>query len=735
MTQPRLQPTLSSNPNPIPRHLLILLISQKPKLPTPPHRHYLALTQTKTKPTSINNLNQIHQHLPILLINQQLKIQNYLNLHQSTSNRINHIIRVQNQPLQSITINNPQPNSPAFANSINQPTTEILESPQLPSTRLGQSQPDYKNSESTPTPPHPANFDSNPNQPNNKQQQPQPNSPAFANSINQPTTEILESPQLPSTRLGQSQPDYKNSESTPTPPHPANFDSNPNQPNNKQQQPQPNSPAFANSINQPKTKPPETNLAKTVNGKTRQESTKKPEAILTFVNFEKARSQPKKISSKLIRKIIEDDNFDLKKFVTTAKPTETDIALINDSSQIADLYLATTEAIKANIALRVDNKRYDPQSRQNIERRLGIYFSQLTSLYQETTRQIKDCCDLKTNLFPSTKTEYRNLTINGHDILDADNLADNGIRSNIQITKRQRGSSVIKGISNQAFSPQFADKKASFNRCVHLNPNVQAAPVIFGELLSAANSSKTPVIVNMLNQVSAITLTKRGQSYENRTHRLPTTGLEVHLPANIADEFLGEIFSIVRRHQGEFDGRRSQLIAHELADGVAISDLTNNKSLRDRLEIIEIARKKVIQSSKQGKQATALFINLLREQSEARSIDFSNFAFNLAKKQKLEKPKESEIEKPKQSKSAKPKEQARKQKKQSSKQAPVETKPARQPEITKTETETKRDSIETLREALSNQSQFIDLFSEVAEKRGRKFDIRSFLESLNPTAV
>ena len=444
-----------------------------------------------------------------------------------------------------------------------------------------------------------------------------------------------------------------------------------------------------------------------------------------FETFKTARSQTKKINSDLVRKINQDSGFNVGQFVTTARMTDSDFKFLSNSKQIADLHQSTTDMIKRNIVFYVDTKKHNPQSQKNIQLNLKNYFDQLNNLIGDTKKQIMDCCDLNTNLFPTGKTEYSDFKINDNDVLDSTGSGIDGIKPNIQIRQRQTGSCIVRGSSNEMIKNQFNGQSYSLDRCIYLNPDRQLAPIIFEELLKAANKSDIPLNVDMVNKVASSTMSKRKKVYENRDYRVGTDSITAYVAQKDADRFLELISGVVGKHLDAFDGRQTLLIGHRVADGVAISDRLKNESLTEsRVRLIESVKIKAAESGKQGQELEDLFLDLLKQEAENSGFNYNNLAFNRTVETQIAKidAQSSYNETPNQpppktTKSSKPNKGATK--------APESTKPAA----------VRRKSFDDFQTATGKQNKSLSLISRFLTKKGKNFNIKSFINCGQPTEL
>ena len=357
--------------------------------------------------------------------------------------------------------------------------------------------------------------------------------------------------------------------------------------------------------------------------------------------FETAKSIPKHFSNAFIKQAIAGNlTVDGKKlssireYLDVAAKTEADIEIIADPKRIAGLYELTTAVIRRNLRLEMVLSRQTqalPIRQVILHNSILHYLSRQKQEIHKATAEIIAWCADQTQSFPTEELEYHGFNVEGKDILDSEGRGIPNVRPNFQI-QRQFDGVFVMAYTNRRIREKLTGRRRSLDRRIYLNPDMEATPLIFEQLLRAANASGIALQLKMFQRASEAA-TAHSKIRRNRTcGGLRGDGIVVYVAREDADSFLKQTLHIVWRNSEAFEGRHTSRIPYEIDNGIAIGDeplqapaysLTSH-----RTKILENAANIVRKSGKQGEEACELFRRVTKEIAELNGVNPDNIAFN-----------------------------------------------------------------------------------------------------------
>ena len=350
--------------------------------------------------------------------------------------------------------------------------------------------------------------------------------------------------------------------------------------------------------------------------------------------FEAIRNHTKHILNTCAEKAINNANgFGIKSYLDKIPQSASDAEVIANPERIAKLYELTSEVLRCNIRLWSFTATDENVSRQAVlQNNLLDWCHRQKQEAPQTAARIITCCVDEIYDFPINKMKYYGCEIEGRDILDSNNPGIPDVRPNFKI-QRQGGGVFIMAYTNKRVCEKLAGQEQLLDRRIYLNPDLEAAPLVFERLLQIANREDISLQLKMLQRAPEITSAhwKRLKGIHETEVNLRGDGIVVFVNHQDADQFLKQALVIAECNAEIFKGRHTSRIPCRIVDGIAIGDeprVPGYSLTSHRAKILDYAAGIVIQSGKQGVEAYDLFREATRIVAKGNGVNPHNIAFN-----------------------------------------------------------------------------------------------------------
>lgn len=321
----------------------------------------------------------------------------------------------------------------------------------------------------------------------------------------------------------------------------------------------------------------------------------------------------------------------VKFYMDQLDPTGADFEITQDPARLAVLYSATSRVVVRNSKVFVQRSIGGDATKANAKQVADSWRGDMTENNEEVEAAIVAWCKGgKGDRYPVAATQYRSSESVKHfgvDIFDAMSPLPEGIRSNIRI-QRQLMASFIMAYSDSRVREKVSKQAGDLTRRIYLNPDFEATPEIFEEILAFANENGHAIQLKMLQRVDELASNYR--KGDRATVR--GDGIVVYAGESTANIVLEKILQIAERNPQAFVGREISRIPQVVADGIAVGDepvgakgasLTSHRSV-----IIESALDEVRSAGLSGPEARKKFLSALETRCENENVKYENIAFN-----------------------------------------------------------------------------------------------------------
>ena len=352
---------------------------------------------------------------------------------------------------------------------------------------------------------------------------------------------------------------------------------------------------------------------------------------IRFETYEQARQVKKPFSDAFIDNALNKYR-SIKKYLDNVEATPSDQAILADSRRIARLYVKTTRMICDNFRIILRDSDVSPQHKTEVLQGALKDFKQKVSqqVPVASTAIVDWFNDVPDKKYPMAALEYRQgLVVDGVDLLDAGGNGLKGLRPNFKI-QRQYGTTFIMAYTDRRVREKLAGSSRDYSRRIYLNPDMEATPEIFEQLLRAANRANISLQLKMLQRV-----TDGGLFQKPQTDGLRGDGIVMYVHSGDIDDVLGMTIAIAKTNPEAFRGRQTSRIPQNVAEGIAIGDepLAAGESLTShRANILEYVAQKTRESGKKGAEARSYFRAMFSRVAIANQVDPNNLAFDKLQK-------------------------------------------------------------------------------------------------------
>ena len=353
---------------------------------------------------------------------------------------------------------------------------------------------------------------------------------------------------------------------------------------------------------------------------------------VSFDIFEATRNIPQHVSDTCAEWAIA-ARLPVKNYLDKVPQTGSDAEIIANPERIVGLYELTSEVLRRNIRLMIALYHGDQDlsvRHATLQNSLLDYcLRQKQEVPSAVARIIAWCAGEKCQ-FPVNEMGYYGCEVESQDILDADSQGIPDVRPNFRI-QRQYGGCFIMAYTNKRVCEKLARQDQLLDRRIYLNPDLEAAPLVFERLLQIANEEGISLQMKMLQRAPEVASAHLKRLKGRPEANLRGDGIVVFVNHQDADQFLKQALAIAECNAEIFKGRHISHIPHRIVDGIAIGDepqVPGYSLTSHRAKILDSAATIVRRSGKQGVEAYDLFREATRRVSEANDVNPRNIAFN-----------------------------------------------------------------------------------------------------------
>lgn len=359
--------------------------------------------------------------------------------------------------------------------------------------------------------------------------------------------------------------------------------------------------------------------------------------------FQSAEGSPRVLSDAFIDGCIQDElsvgseRVGIKGYLDKVETTPSDDEVIGDPERIAGLYLATTDVISRNLSVRVASDP-DPathnQRVSKIKQAKANFLDRLTAESGQAADSIVDFATGASTEYPISAVQYEGFEVDGHDLLDAGSKSDPGYRANFKIQRQLTGTFVM-AYSDRKVQEKMKGNPEEVTKRIYLNPDVEAAPHVFEQVLQTANDTGLSIQLKIFQRSSEMVSSYKQRQRGESADTLRGDGIVIYVNEQEADDVLSMVEAIAQDNPDAFFGRQTSRIPKKVAEGIAVGDepKAGGESLTShRAKIIEHATLKTKESGKTGEEAREIFKRWFDVTARANGVDPSNLAFNLRTK-------------------------------------------------------------------------------------------------------
>ncbi len=363
------------------------------------------------------------------------------------------------------------------------------------------------------------------------------------------------------------------------------------------------------------------------------------ELQINYRTFAEAQAAPKRFSDEFIDGCLdgslsvgsEKDQL-IKGFLDKAPMTEEDHAVATDPERVAGLYLQTAEVVARNLKIRVAPGG-DPDVRsdkvQKVKAAKASFLDTLADEAPKAADVIADMCETGVGKFPRSAVEFRGLEVDGHDLLDMDHKGSKDVRANIRV-QRQATGSFIMGYTDSRVVEKQEGHDEPLGKRIYLNPNIEAAPYIFEQLLQTANEGGLSLQLKLFQRSAEALMASRDSSKDS----MRGDGIVMYVGEDEADEALAMVLALAEDIPDAFVGRATSKVPMKVADGIAVGDepLAKGQSLTSHRSDLfwhaeQMTKKLGVVTPEKRRE---VFRRNIAKLAELNQIDPHNIAFNKA---------------------------------------------------------------------------------------------------------
>ncbi len=359
-----------------------------------------------------------------------------------------------------------------------------------------------------------------------------------------------------------------------------------------------------------------------------------------FETFEQAQKAQKQLSDAFIEGAINGDlqvggeNADIKAYLDNVEMTVKDKEVIDDPERIAGLYLRTTEMLARNLKVALARSDDPSRTQARIEQAKHAKKAFITQLGDEAARtadEIVGWCRKESNRFPIGAVEYHGFRLDDIDVLDAESEGSPDVRPNFKI-QRQLGGIFIMGYTDTRVREKMTGTDQVLDKRIYLNPDMEAAPGIFEQLLQAANDAGISLQLKMFQRTTEAAKVHRSKN-QLKTGGIRGDGIVIYVSSKDSDKVLEMVLALARNNPDVFKGRDTSRIPQYVAEGIAVGDepvqMEGTSLTTHREMILSYAAERTRESGKQGMEARELYRDLVRRTAIANGVNPENIAFNM----------------------------------------------------------------------------------------------------------
>ena len=319
----------------------------------------------------------------------------------------------------------------------------------------------------------------------------------------------------------------------------------------------------------------------------------------------------------------------IKGYLDKVEATQEDLKVIEDPESIATTYLFTTEMLARNLKVRC-SPNLSTHKRQEVKNAKSSFLAQLKDESRDAADRIVGWCNGEEGVeFPVAAVEYKGFEIEGKDILDAAQETDD-VRTNFKIQEQATGTFIV-AYSDERLKDKMTYQDEEPTNRVYLNPRILDAPVLFEQLLQAANQAGLSIQLKMYQRAAELGMQHVRVSRGEEVGGLRGDGIVMYASEQDANAVLDLALSIAKDNSGSFVGRTTSRMPQRVADGIAVGDepAQRGTSLTTHRErILSAAAKKARESGQQGEEARRIFRKWVDLISKANNVNPENLAFN-----------------------------------------------------------------------------------------------------------
>jgi len=266
---------------------------------------------------------------------------------------------------------------------------------------------------------------------------------------------------------------------------------------------------------------------------------------------------------------------------TMTRPNTQEISIMGNPAAIGDLHARTARMIERNSGLYVDYAKIGPTARAHLA---------TVSQAQRAALRVDDGSKLVQTLLRQRRTGKRSPVPTSEGFQYAHYAAVQSTRGPVYLSERT-GSNPLDGVRpiityQEGASDTFihwsttpaleqqtkTGKRPPYVRRIYLNPQMQAQPEVFEEIMTALNAAGLTVAGKMLDRAGELAVASAHNPSRGTEPDVRTDGIILGLLANEADTALGIVASVHRKHLVSFSGRPVPKISQQVAEGVSVGD-------------------------------------------------------------------------------------------------------------------------------------------------------------------
>lgn len=335
----------------------------------------------------------------------------------------------------------------------------------------------------------------------------------------------------------------------------------------------------------------------------------------------------------------------LKNYLDQVALTDSDKDKVANPDSIAKAYLSTTEVLMRNLRV-VEVSNEDPatsgKNHVEVENSKQAFEAKLKQELTTAPVAIREWCEGKPIKYPLNAQNYQGFVVNGIDILDADKSGIPGVRPNFKV-QRQISGTFLMAYSDKRVAEKFDGQAKDITKRIYLNPDSEEAPLIYEEILQAANKAGISMQLKIYQRAAEFA-SKHGKGGSvDTTGGLRGDGIVVYASDESADALLSLVLAVARDHKESFNGRQTSRIPVSVAEGIAVGDepisaksvsLTSHRTmlLEKAKELTESKVIAIEKATKTKPDRIKVFKAIYEKLCNSNGIDSSNIAFNSATK-------------------------------------------------------------------------------------------------------